>query len=198
MCTMNHIWIICRRLRYLWFMNHMSIVCRCFVIIEVHMYFKVYKSSTHDWHNSWIIYISIAYVSQLPIYDSHELYVHEMIDKCVRYDSFIRATWLIHTCDMTRLYVRHGPFIRATWLIHTCKVPYRRLSYVTHSNEPCQKHMNKWCRTFICVTDSTHWYARHDAFICVLLLNYLFDKTYSYVFRINKWCRTNEWVISHT
>jgi len=198
MCTMNHIWIICRRLRYLWFMNHMSIVCRCFVIIEVHMYFKVYKSSTHDWHNSWIIYISIAYVSQLPIYDSHELYVHEMIDKCVRYDSFIRATWLIHTCDMTRLYVRHGPFIRATWLIHTCKVPYRRLSYVTHSNEPCQKHMNKWCRTFICVTalidmrDMTLSYVCYYSIICATRLIHMCFGSISDVAQMNEWFHTRK------
>ena len=42
-------------------------------------------------------------------------------------DSFIRVTWLNHSCDMTHSFVWHDSFIRVTWLIHMCDMTH---SYV--------------------------------------------------------------------
>jgi len=52
----------------------------------------------------------------------------------VRHDSFIRASWLIHMCDMTHSYVCHGSFICAAWLIHMCDMTH---SYVRHDSFIC-------------------------------------------------------------
>ena len=43
---------------------------------------------------------------------------------CVKYDSFIFVTWLIHTCEMMHSYVCHDFFIHMTWLIHVCDMTY--------------------------------------------------------------------------
>jgi len=42
----------------------------------------------------------------------------DMSRSCVWHDSFICVTWLIHMCDMTHLYAWHDSFIRVTRLIH--------------------------------------------------------------------------------
>jgi len=48
--------------------------------------------------------------------------------------SFIRATWLIDTCDMTHSYVRHDSSIHATWLIYSCDMTH---SYERHDSSTC-------------------------------------------------------------
>jgi len=48
---------------------------------------------------------------------------------CVRPDSFMCVTWLIHMCDLSNSYVRHDSFIWVTWLVHVCDMTH---SYVWH------------------------------------------------------------------
>ena len=59
---------------------------------------------------------------------------------CVRYDSFMCVTWLIHVCDLTNSCVWHESFMYVTWIIHVCDV--------THS---CM-----WHDSFIYVTGLIH------------------------------------------
>jgi len=68
---------------------------------------------------------------------------------CVRHDSFISVTWLIHMRDMKHSYAWHDSFIRVTWLIHMwvvscihmCDVTDSYVSdmipHVTHATESC-------------------------------------------------------------
>jgi len=77
---------------------------------------------------------------------------------CVWHDSFIRVTWLIHTCDMTLVYVRdmthsyvwYDSFICVTWLFHTGDMT---LSY-------------GWHDSCIRVTWQLHT-CEYDSFLCV-------------------------------
>jgi len=48
--------------------------------------------------------------------DAHENIFH----MCDITHSFIRVTWLVHMCGMTRWYVWHDSFISVTWLIRVC------------------------------------------------------------------------------
>ena len=106
---------------------------------------------------------------------------HEQFDMTPWYawhDSFIRVTWLIHTCDMTHSYVWHDSFIRVTWLIHTCDM--------THSY--------MWHDSFIRVTwlihtcDMTHLYVWHDSFVHVTWLIHTCDMTHPYLSRPQETC----------
>ena len=115
------------------------------------------------WHDSPICVICVMCVMCVMCYYSY-----------VWHDSFIRVTWLIHTCDMNHSNVWHDSFICVTWLIHICDMTH---SYVWHDS-------------FICVTwlihmrDMTHSYVWHDkikrttwSFICVPWLLNTWDMT---------------------
>ena len=56
----------------------------------------------------------------------------------IRYDSFTRETWLIHTWDMTHSHVWHDLFTCVSWLIHMCDITH---SHVCH---------DVWHDSFIC------------------------------------------------
>ena len=77
-----------------------------------------------------------------------------------RHDSFIRATWLIHMCDVTHSYVRHDSFICATWLIHTCDMTHSHVSF-SYANLTCM-------------------YAWHDSFICESWFLHIWDVAFSH------------------
>jgi len=80
-----------------------------------------------------------------------------MTHSCVRHDSLVCETWLIHMCDMTHSYVWHDTFICETCLIHICDMTY---SYVWHASFICVTWLNHMC-------DMTHSYVWHDSFIYV-------------------------------
>ena len=97
-------------------------------------------------------------------------------------DSFICVTWLIHMCDMTYSYVWHESFICVLWLIH-----------MTHSNVWHDSFkwvtwlIHAWHDSFIYVTwlihmcGMTHSHAWHDSFTCATWLILIYDMTHSYV-----------------
>jgi len=76
-----------------------------------------------------------------------------MTHSYVRHDSFICATWLIHTCDMTHSYVRHDSFICLPSLIHMCDMTH---SYVRHDSFICVPWL-------IHMFAMTHSYVWHDS-----------------------------------
>jgi len=88
-----------------------------------------------------------------------------MTHPCVRHDSSMCATWLIHVCDMTHPCVRHDSSICATRLIHMCDMA---LSYVRHGSSICAT-----CLIYMC--SMTHPYVRHGSFICVTWLIQICD-----------------------
>jgi len=66
---------------------------------------------------------SLLKLHHRPMTMSHSYMRHDSFKTWLnsRHDSFIPATWLIHTCDMTHSYMTHSrrdSFIQATWLIH--------------------------------------------------------------------------------
>jgi len=90
----------------------------------------------------------------------------------VWHDSFLCVAWVIHACDMTRVYAAR------TWLrlLHMCP-------FDTHVTHMCTLHglvdvcdMTRWCvwhDSLMCVTwlvdvcDITRWCVWHDSLMCV-------------------------------
>jgi len=67
--------------------------------------------------------------------------------------SFIRVTWLVHMCGMTRWDVWHDSFISVKWLIHVC--PW--LVYKCDVAHSCV-----WCDLSMGVATYTQWVWRHS------------------------------------
>jgi len=155
------------------------------------------------------------------------IYMCDTTHSCVWHDPFICATWLIpmwhdsFTCATWLIPIWHDSFICTTWLIHImvrlpvpwlidmCDITY---SYVTNSHswfifirdtfsDVCP--MTHWYvrhNIFLCYI--THWYVRHDSFICMTWLIHMCDMIHSYngtslrrrttniVAHRNKSCRT--------
>jgi len=96
-----------------------------------------------------------------------------MTHSYVWHDSFIRVTWLIHTCDMTHSYVCetihscecHDSFMCVTWLIPICDMTHL---YVWHDSSICERNDSfLWVPWLIHVCDMTHSHVWHGSFICV-------------------------------
>ena len=95
--------------------------------------------------------------------------------------TFICVTWLIHTCDMTRLYVWKGEARNlSSLLVH--------MRGTTHSYV--------WHDSFICLTwlihmyDMTHSYVWHVSFICMTWLIHMGDMTRAHVWHDTCTCVT--------
>ena len=88
----------------------------------------------------------------------HSCVWHDSIHMCsmthsyVWHDSFIRVTWLIHMCDMTRSFdtthsfVWHDLFICVTWLIHMCDMTCYHVCYMacmSNFSRLARKHSHK-------------------------------------------------------
>jgi len=112
--------------------------------------------------------------------------VHMSRDRCTCEMTHSHVTWLIHawhdfirTWHVCRSFVWHASFIRVTWLIHTCDMPNLSLRHTTDSYI--------WHGPFIFVTwlmhtcDMTHSYVWHDSFIFVTWLIHTCDMTHSYL-----------------
>jgi len=99
------------------------------------------------------------------------IHMCDMNHSYVWHELFICVPWLIHTWDVTRTYALHDPFTRVTWLIHMCAMTH---SYV-------------WRDLFICVTrlihmcDMAHQKVCHDAFMRVALDAFTFVTWLMYV-----------------
>ena len=101
-------------------------------------------------------------------YVAHDLFMCEMTHSCVWLDSFIRATWLIHTWDMTHSHVWLDSFIRATWLIHVWHDSFIRVTWLVYT------------------CDMDYSYVWHNSFMRVTWLVCTCDMTYSSVIRVTR------------
>jgi len=96
---------------------------------------------------------------------------------CLRHDSFVCETGLVHMWDMTHFYARHDVFIHmcdALWMVHIADVMTH--SYVRHDSSICETwliSMRDMTYLFTCVT---LLYVRHHSFICETWLS--LDGTY--------------------
>ena len=94
--------------------------------------------------------------------------------------SFIRVTWLLHTCAMNHSYVRHDSVICETWLIRMWDMTH---SYVRHDSFICHwVNVHPWPNaahslTSVtltqCLNDAremTHSHVCHDQFTCITWL----------------------------
>jgi len=115
------------------------------------------------------------------ICDMTHLYVWHDVFKCAKWlvsnDSFICATWLIHTCGMTHSYVWHDSFM--CWA--AAQLPFLYMCDMTQSLiwlicVSAMAHSDVWHDSFICVTwllhvcHLTRSYVWHDYFICLTWL----------------------------
>jgi len=127
--------------------------------------------------------------------------------RCVRSDSFICATWLIHMGGMTHSYVWHDSFAWVTWLVRTwisrvvCGRSQARLRCVWRDSFACVTWIIHMCGILIRKCGMTHsrvWHysftricckyckrsqARfrcvwHEAFMCVTWLTHMCDMTH--------------------
>ena len=114
----------------------------------------------------------------------------------VQHDSWICATWLIHTigwrrcrglrsevcvcvcvCDMTCLYAWHDSFMRATWDLSRC------VTWLIHA---ISGRRFRGCRLEVClhtwlnhICDMTSSYVQHDSFASATWLMHTCDTTHS-------------------
>ena len=122
-----------------------------------------------------------------------------------RCDSFIRETWLIHTCNMAQSCVWHDFVICVIWhlmcasiLCDAYEICVMHMKYETWLIHMCDMtQLCVWYDFVICVTwhlmrasilcdaydlcDITHSYVRHDSFACATWLSHTCDMTSSYV-----------------
>jgi len=127
---------------YLW-MSHI-IYCWC----------KMSRCATRQWH-------SYLWMSQ-----SHShLWMRQWMKCCATFEAVmwlisIRATWLIHTRDMTHLYMRHDSSISVTWLISI------RVTWLIQM----WNDLFTWRESFTCDMTLSHvtWLIHmwHDSFTC--------------------------------
>jgi len=115
-------------------------------------------------------------------HDSPQSYLCDMTHSCVRHDSFVCATWLIHVCDMSCLYVWHYSTCvtsaSKSFVWHDSPQSYRRdmthicatwLTFVRHGSHLCDMtRLKVICATWL--MDMTRLYVGHDS-ICVTWLN---------------------------
>ena len=145
------------------------------------------------------VFLIHAYLSFPRLTVTRNSHVSDLFRTFVQNDSFIRVTWLIHTCDMTRSYVMllihtcdmthsyvwRDSFIRVIWLIHTCDMTH---SYVWHDSFiPAPDSISVLSLlvrdSFICVPWHIHIFGTtwcihmlwHDAFLCVTWLFHICD-----------------------
>ena len=134
------------------------------IYIYIHLYIDTYIYQQHPqwrWHQCGANHICWC-----------EPWLPQPPTQPVSHDSFIRVTWLIHTCDMTH---------SCRWLKHWCITHFARVgcTYAPHSYA--------WHDSFIRVTwlihtcGMTYSYVWHDLFICVTWLIHTCDMTPSYV-----------------
>ena len=109
----------------------------------------------------------------------------DMTHSCVWHDSFIRVTWLVHTCDIDPM---------------QCSISSRCIIYVTHMNESCL--MCEWVMLYIRMSHVTHIfrvkcivprsmsYAGDHSFICATWRIHMCDMTQSYVQHVSFTCAT--------
>ena len=99
---------------------------------------------------------------------------------CVRHDSFICVTWLMHKRDMTQYYVWHDSFSAVIHMAvpqgdESCPT-YDWMSHVTHMNESC--HTYEWVMSHIWMSHVT---PSNDSVMCVAWLIQICHMTHSYV-----------------
>jgi len=131
----------------------------------------------------------------------------DMTHSYVWHGSFICVTWLVHMCDMARLYVygltrsyvRHDAFICVAWLIH--KDVAKVLPWDAPA-APARCDMTRscvWHDSFICVTWLLHvCYMWCISLICVTWLIHMYDMRHSHV--QNDWSTNAEevcWKLWH-
>ena len=97
--------------------------------------------------------------------------IQDMTHLYLRHDSFIHATWLIHTWliqDVTHSYKRHDSFMPMTWFLQMC--------YMTHPY---------WWRDLF-MYDVTHvwpdWFPWHGAIGFVTYRNFRLFISYIYIY----------------
>jgi len=96
----------------------MTLCVSMYVYICVCMYVRIYIYA-HLWHDSFVSSLSATtrpFLSRSTVTHPDYTYKWVMSHTWMGYDAFMRGTWLIHTCKMTRVPWR---VIRRTWLIHT-------------------------------------------------------------------------------
>ena len=130
-----------------------------------------------------------------------------MTHSYVWYDSFIRGTWLIYTCDMTHLhvwhdsfkpalvgspelvkaccfkyrkYVWHDLFIRVTWLMHTCDMAN---SCGWHQSCIRAKRMIQTCILRESLTRRKQVVPKKIRFnTCIYTYNYMYVHTHTHIY----------------
>jgi len=97
--------------------------------------------------------------------DSHVTWlIHIHMYTCSRrHDSFVSATWLIHTCDTNHFYAGHDS---STYI------------YIHVQNG--MTHSDMWHDAFMC--EMNHFYAGHDPLTCAIWLIRMRDMTHPYLF----------------
>jgi len=143
-----------------------------------------------------------------PVHVSHDAFMCVTLTRWyVSHDSFICALWLIHVCDMNHWYLSHdmcdvkhwfmrresficatslvrmrhmtsscmwhASFMYVTWLILTCCMIHW---YMWHGSPPLWHIHNA---PPVHTSDMTHFYVRHDSFLCATWLISIYDMTHS-------------------
>ena len=73
---------------------------------------------------------------------------------------FLRVTWLVHMCDMSRSYVWHYRFTRVTCLVFACDMTHSYLAWFIHMCHVLFLRVT-W---LVHMCDMTHSYVWHNAF----------------------------------
>jgi len=102
--------------------------------------------------------------------------IHHKTRSFVWHDSFIRATWLVHSCDMTRSFVWHDSYIFVPRLIREGR--FHVAVPVCDMTPSCQ---DSFMTRLIHSCDMTHWFVWRDSLICVTWLIDLCDMTHWFV-----------------
>jgi len=135
-----------------WVMSHVS-ATRVSVYGMSHVNTSRVMSRVNESCHVWMSHVTCEWVMSR-VNESCHVWLY------VRHDSFICATWLIHTCNMTHSYVRHDSFIRATWLIYMCDMTHL---YVTWFTQEARRHMNESCHHVTSHDDMIHSYVCRDS-----------------------------------
>jgi len=119
---------------YVWHIS--SILVRWFVHI-------CSVTDSYVWHDSFIRMTRVIHICDM----THPHVWHDSIVALHVYST--RATWFIHTCDMTlsSMHIRHVPQISAV-MSHLCP---RHVTYMTES-----RHIHDWVTSHVWTSHGTH------------------------------------------
>ena len=146
---------------------HDSFIC---VQWHIHMYAITHSHLCHEWsiHVPWHAHMC-AMTHSFVWHDTFKcvpwlIHMCAMTHSCACHDSFICVPWLIHVCAMTHPCVCHVSFTCLTWRLHMLQQETDTKLHQLHAQ------LQKW---------HAHTHMRHESFMCVPTLIYVYDITRS-------------------